>query len=121
MIFTLNEDLAPIERVELGGLCDKYFALAQWYSNSKTWDFGEHMALALTGHYHSEVLQHKCLKITWGSAVIDPTEIDQSADVDSVIGWLYPGDPFPLLPDHSIFLHTLNNFEYTLTYIKPTY
>ena len=111
----IDGDLPPIRKVPLGKFCEKYHALAHEFSDGKPWEFGEHTTLGLTGRYQDALLQEHRLQITNDSTPIGPDELDQTADVDSVIGWLFQGDPFPLLPNHSIFLYVLNNPAYTLS------
>ncbi|KAG8755502.1 hypothetical protein FRC11_005982 [Ceratobasidium sp. 423] len=110
----LDEDLPPIVDMDLGEFVEKYYALARMSSDCMTWNYGEHTELALTGTFEDMLLQKHRVRLIHGTNKIQPEEIDQTADIDSVIGWVFEGDTIPLLPGHSIFFYVLNNPDYTL-------
>jgi hypothetical protein len=91
---------------------DEYNALAD-REGLKSDEYGPHTVFALTGNYMVPQSAHR-LRVHPKDGETQAFRISQHCDVDSVIGFVYKDDPFPLLPNSTLFYNVFNNTDFTL-------
>jgi hypothetical protein len=109
----LDDNLPTIISGNLADFQKRYQEIAD-QENYKTSEFGSHTHFALTGQYRDQDLEEYQMKVDPSSGHIPSYHLKQHADVDSVIGFVYEDDTFPLLEDHTFFYQVLNNTDFTL-------
>ncbi|EUC56383.1 hypothetical protein RSOL_174750, partial [Rhizoctonia solani AG-3 Rhs1AP] len=109
----VDKDLPPHLNGNLADFKDRYQELVAAHSLQPE-DVGPHTAFALTGNYCDEAGEDCRMKIIPAEGDVQAIRLQQYDDVDSCIGLVYRGDPFPLKPDHTFFYTMFNNTSMTL-------
>ncbi|KAG8697508.1 hypothetical protein FRC08_006483 [Ceratobasidium sp. 394] len=107
----LDLELPRLVAIDLEEFAQIYRELAAGADLSPE-EFGPHTVAALTGTY-TQNGEPQRMKIVLPNDV-QAHELEQHCDVDSVIGFVYEGDPFPLPDDVCLQYQPLNNTDFTL-------
>lgn len=107
----LDEGLPAIQHMSLNGFVHSYMVKANAGERST---FGPHTTFALTGQTTTRNGQPIRLGLHDRRDPVDPETVSQICDIDSAIGFVFQGDRFPIEAGHSLFVHVLNNTDYTL-------
>lgn len=77
-------------------------------------ELGEHTRFALTGRSFDETGVEQRMKVQASAGNISVLRLEQTADVDSVLGFVFQGEDFPVFDGTAFFWQVLNNPSYTL-------
>lgn len=77
-------------------------------------ELGPHTRFALTGRFWDEGRTEHRVQVQAVQGDISELQLEQTADVDSALGFLYEDEDFPVFEGSSFFWQVLNNPSYTL-------
>ncbi|KAG8751867.1 hypothetical protein FRC11_008916 [Ceratobasidium sp. 423] len=109
----VDKDLPPVVHGNLADFQRKYKELAAMHHLLES-DLGPHSSFALTGIYQNEADTQYQMKVQAADRDVQGFRLKQYDDIDSVIGFVHHGDPFPLKPDNTLFYCMFNNINITL-------